>query len=98
MFSFADATNSNRDFDPHGPVGPTAFWKVSDKILESREEVEALARADPAIPSWAVDDDLEYVEFEIDQEEEEDDEEDDEDSIDVENHNVPISESAEARA
>jgi hypothetical protein len=21
----------NRDFDPHGPCGPTAFWKISDR-------------------------------------------------------------------
>lgn len=25
----------SRDFDPRGPAGPTAFWKVSDKVMES---------------------------------------------------------------
>ncbi|OTB03725.1 hypothetical protein M426DRAFT_41640, partial [Hypoxylon sp. CI-4A] len=25
----------DKDFDPRGPAGPTAFWKVSDKISES---------------------------------------------------------------
>lgn len=23
----------HRDFDPRGPAGPTAFWKVSDTVL-----------------------------------------------------------------
>lgn len=26
---------SPRDFDPRGPAGPTAFWKVSDKVSEA---------------------------------------------------------------
>lgn len=25
---------SCRDYDRHGPVGPTAFWKVNDSIEE----------------------------------------------------------------
>ncbi|KAI1207948.1 uncharacterized protein F4807DRAFT_160003 [Annulohypoxylon truncatum] len=25
----------DKDFDPRGPAGPTAFWKVSDKVMES---------------------------------------------------------------
>ncbi|KAI5866779.1 hypothetical protein GGS23DRAFT_552043 [Durotheca rogersii] len=25
----------DKDYDPRGPVGPTAFWKVSDKVTES---------------------------------------------------------------
>ncbi|KAI1779607.1 hypothetical protein F4818DRAFT_146314 [Hypoxylon cercidicola] len=25
----------DKDFDPRGPAGPTAFWKVSDKVTES---------------------------------------------------------------
>jgi hypothetical protein len=24
-----------RDYDPHGPCGPTAFWKVSDRSPEN---------------------------------------------------------------
>jgi len=24
-------SRSNRDYDPHGPCGPTAFWKISDR-------------------------------------------------------------------
>jgi hypothetical protein len=24
----------DKDYDPHGPAGPTAFWKTSDKPLE----------------------------------------------------------------
>ncbi len=26
----------DKDFDPHGPAGPTAFWKVSDDIEEEK--------------------------------------------------------------
>jgi len=29
--------NNNSDFDRHGPVGPTAFWKVSDEDAENLE-------------------------------------------------------------
>ncbi|KAF2117108.1 hypothetical protein BDV96DRAFT_571564 [Lophiotrema nucula] len=28
----------DKDYDPHGPAGPTAFWKVSDEIGESDDE------------------------------------------------------------
>lgn len=28
----------DKDFDPHGPAGPTAFWKVSDTHLDSDDE------------------------------------------------------------
>ncbi|KAF1911944.1 hypothetical protein BDU57DRAFT_551544 [Ampelomyces quisqualis] len=28
----------DKDFDPHGPAGPTAFWKISDRNLEDDEE------------------------------------------------------------
>lgn len=28
----------DKDFDPHGPAGPTAFWKISDRISESNED------------------------------------------------------------
>ncbi|XXG94263.1 hypothetical protein Hte_000517 [Hypoxylon texense] len=30
-----DKGSKSRDFDPRGPAGPTAFWKVSDKVTES---------------------------------------------------------------
>jgi hypothetical protein len=29
-----------RDFDPHGPAGPTAFWKISDKIDKDEDETD----------------------------------------------------------
>lgn len=29
------SSKKSRDFDPRGPAGPTAFWKVSDKVTES---------------------------------------------------------------
>jgi hypothetical protein len=33
----------DKDYDPHGPAGPTAFWKISDRgldddVSESEEE------------------------------------------------------------
>jgi hypothetical protein len=28
----------DKDFDPSGPAGPTAFWKISDRNLEEDEE------------------------------------------------------------
>lgn len=27
----------DKDFDRHGPAGPTAFWKVSDYIEDGKE-------------------------------------------------------------
>lgn len=27
-----------RDYDPSGPVGPTAFWKISDRQPGSRDD------------------------------------------------------------
>lgn len=34
-----------RDYDPHGPAGPTAFWKLSDDTNESDADVAASALA-----------------------------------------------------
>jgi hypothetical protein len=30
-------TTTNRDYDPRGPAGPTAFWKISDRISQGSE-------------------------------------------------------------
>ncbi|UPX20517.1 uncharacterized protein EKO05_0010746 [Ascochyta rabiei] len=30
----------DKDFDPHGPAGPTAFWKISDRNLDDEDEDE----------------------------------------------------------
>lgn len=32
-----------RDYDPSGPVGPTAFWKISDRQPGSRDDRERLS-------------------------------------------------------
>ena len=29
----------DKDYDVHGPAGPTAFWKVSDDIVEEKKPV-----------------------------------------------------------
>ena len=33
----SDADTSCRDFDPSGPCGPTAFWKISDHKCQSND-------------------------------------------------------------
>jgi hypothetical protein len=35
----------DKDYDPHGPAGPTAFWKLSDRVVhdegsDSEEEMD----------------------------------------------------------
>lgn len=30
----------DKDFDPHGPAGPTAFWKISDQNFSDDDEEE----------------------------------------------------------
>jgi hypothetical protein len=27
----------DKEYDPHGPVGPTAFWKVTDRSFNKME-------------------------------------------------------------
>ena len=34
---------TDRDFDPHGPAGPTAFWKISDQIDKEHEDADVEA-------------------------------------------------------
>ena len=33
---FADIVTA-RDYDVHGPAGPTAFWKESDELEEEKD-------------------------------------------------------------
>lgn len=33
-----DAELAYRDYDPRGPAGPTAFWKISDKTSQGAEK------------------------------------------------------------
>ena len=39
LLTHIDYTNhpSIRDFDIHGPAGPTAFWKLTDEVIEDEE-------------------------------------------------------------
>jgi hypothetical protein len=53
----------DKDFDPHGPAGPTAFWKHSDNTTTSDSSDE---------------EDYEYEEIEEEYEEEEEEEEEEE--------------------
>ena len=36
LHTSASLLTRRRDFDRHGPAGPTAFWKVSDEIAEEK--------------------------------------------------------------
>jgi len=48
-------TTTNRDFDDHGPAGPTAFWKLNDDHLE--DESTAPERLPmPYVWEWTGDD------------------------------------------
>ena len=29
----------DKDYDPHGPAGPTAFWKISDEMVEEKRSI-----------------------------------------------------------
>ena len=71
-----------RDYDAHGPVGPTAFWKAAD----SKNPREALLEGirgiiiDPTLPLGLADsgDEMDFM----------DDDDDDDDEWDVELENV----------
>lgn len=41
-----------RDYDMHGPAGPTAFWKTSDEVEEEKSSTES-----PLPYLWEVHDD-----------------------------------------
>jgi hypothetical protein len=32
----------DKDFDPHGPAGPTAFWKISDQNFAEDDDEEEI--------------------------------------------------------
>lgn len=34
----------DKDYDVHGPAGPTAFWKLSDDIVEERRPVPQIVQ------------------------------------------------------
>jgi hypothetical protein len=36
-------TDYLRDYDMHGPAGPTAFWKETDDLVEERTSSTPLA-------------------------------------------------------
>ena len=46
----------DKDYDPHGPCGPTAFWKISDR--ESKSEDVAVNYQDflPLLDGGEIDD------------------------------------------
>ncbi|KAF4555550.1 Hypothetical protein D9617_2g055110 [Elsinoe fawcettii] len=45
----------DKDFEAHGPAGPTAFWKVSNHVIEDKEEDMAAPHPLPFL--WPLDDD-----------------------------------------
>lgn len=74
-----------RDFDPHGPAGPTAFWKASDAEVSGNAIHEVLPNDFFLAYSTlvAMDESESDPEAELDYMIDED-EEDDEDDIDME--------------
>ena len=54
-----------RDFDIHGPAGPTAFWKVSNEIDEGGEDTTLFDDDD--------EDDEDFTDGDEDEEESDDD-------------------------
>jgi hypothetical protein len=39
-----DADEKNRDYDPHGPCGPNAFWKISN--LDDKSDERSVGQTD----------------------------------------------------
>ncbi|KAJ1331749.1 F-box-like domain-containing protein [Microdochium nivale] len=64
----------DRDYDPRGPVGPTAFWKISDRIAASNHEQRVMLNDFlPVLDAVAMEDDIEYESDSDDEEEDDDD-------------------------
>ncbi|KAI0160416.1 hypothetical protein GGR57DRAFT_499824 [Xylariaceae sp. FL1272] len=72
----------DKDFDPRGPAGPTAFWKVSDKIHRAKSGGEDDDSDDGMFDDLDIYDELDgnYVELEVEFIEEEESDEDEDDS------------------
>lgn len=74
---------SKRDYDPHGPCGPTAFWKISDREAHSADHQVELNDFLPIVDGYEQDLELD-LEHTYDAEQSDDsgpvdDEEEDED-------------------
>ncbi len=57
--------NLGRDFDPNGPCGPTAFWKISDHKSQSND-LQVLRDDFLSIVDGGDDDELEHLDDELD--------------------------------
>jgi hypothetical protein len=42
-FDMTKTDKDGRDYDLHGPAGPTAFWKESDELEEEKSSSTPLA-------------------------------------------------------
>jgi len=67
----------DRDYDPRGPVGPTAFWKISDQIAASNAEQRAMLN--DFLPMTEIEMDADYEPLSEDDDEDDEDEEDEDD-------------------
>ncbi|KAI2602850.1 hypothetical protein GGR54DRAFT_466018 [Hypoxylon sp. NC1633] len=70
----------DKDFDPRGPAGPTAFWKVSDWVTESGGYRALMQGIQDRLDESAED----YIPGQSEEEEEEDEEEEDEPGLELE--------------
>lgn len=43
MILNSDTDYHFRDYDLHGPAGPTAFWKVTDELAEEKTSSTPIA-------------------------------------------------------
>jgi len=34
----------DKDYDVHGPAGPTAFWKISDEVVEEKRTLPQMVQ------------------------------------------------------
>lgn len=69
------------DYDPHGPCGPTAFWKVSDRDVRHDNDRFVVNDYFPIVEGYGDDSEEEdsdgefHVDHQVDEEEDEDEDE-----------------------
>lgn len=55
LVRFFSCTDNKRDMDPHGPCGPTAFWKISDRAPDSDDHQVELNDFLPILDGYEAD-------------------------------------------
>ena len=73
------ADSPGRDFEPEGPAGPTAYWKITDEVDDDKSRHDQLLAAQYSGLDSSDDDDAVH---------EDDDSEDDDEDFDPETSNM----------